>query len=216
MTPPTRCPIHEFPHSGGLCSVTGGYVYRGGTIPSLYGHYLYGDWCTGRIWSFRYDGSTVQDLEERTNELGGPFGNLVSFGEDAAGELYFMNSAEDLYRIDADCSATVYCDEAQNPNNAADISIDTCALASGSSVRLTNGPAGQFCYLLIGGGTDSVSQPPGSKGDLCVVGGGCIGAVFEGHRLDRRERRVLDRHLPVPLGRPGLRDPDLRWQHPGG
>ena len=70
---------------------------------------------------------------------------------------------------------TVYCDDAQNPNNAADISIDSCGLVSGNTVNLTNGPPNQFCYLLIGDGTAVVHQPPGSVGDLCVAGGSCLG-----------------------------------------
>ncbi|MGB7537074.1 MAG: PQQ-dependent sugar dehydrogenase, partial [Anaerolineales bacterium] len=41
-------PVAEYDHSGGNCSVTGGYVYRGSRIPGLAGTYLFGDYCTGQ------------------------------------------------------------------------------------------------------------------------------------------------------------------------
>jgi len=173
--PAYTLPIHTYPHGSSGCSIIGGFVYRGAAIPSLQGAYLYGDWCTGRIWSFRYENGTVDDLQDRSGELGGTFGNILSIGEDAGGELYFMNSAGTLYQIVPDCTATSYCDETQNPNNAADIAIDTCVLSPGNTVHLSGGPPGQFCYLLLGNGTATVSQPPGSNGDLCVVGGSCLG-----------------------------------------
>lgn len=33
------------------CSVTGGYVYRGSAMPELIGYYIYGDYCSGRVWA---------------------------------------------------------------------------------------------------------------------------------------------------------------------
>lgn len=64
-----------------------------------------------------------------------------------------------------------YCDETQNPNNAADISITSTTLGGPISVELSNAPPSQFAYLLIGAADGTVSLPPGAKGDLCVVGG---------------------------------------------
>jgi hypothetical protein len=48
-------PIFEYQHLSGNCSITGGYVYRGTELPALTGQYIYGDYCTGRIWSLSYD-----------------------------------------------------------------------------------------------------------------------------------------------------------------
>ena len=74
-----------------------------------------------------------------------------------------------------DCGTT-YCGPSQNPANAALISLDTCNSSSSSiNVNLTNGPSNQFVYLLVGDGNGTVSQPPGAVGDLCVVGGSCLG-----------------------------------------
>ena len=37
----------------------GGFVYRGSRLPEIYGAYIYGDHCSGRIWALRYDGTTA-------------------------------------------------------------------------------------------------------------------------------------------------------------
>jgi len=72
--------------------------------------------------------------------------------------------------------ASAYCNaDGGSSNNAASISITACGLSPGTAIELGGGPPGQFCYLLIGDGTGTVSQPPGSKGDLCLVGGSCLG-----------------------------------------
>ena len=43
-------PVVEYSHAEG-CSVTGGYVYRGSQVPALAGRYVFGDYCSGKIWS---------------------------------------------------------------------------------------------------------------------------------------------------------------------
>jgi len=81
-------PVIEYQHGGGSCSVTGGYVYRG-SLPEWQGIYLYGDYCTGKIWGALAN----PDGTWQTTELFATNLNLVSFGEDQAGELYavFLN-----------------------------------------------------------------------------------------------------------------------------
>ncbi len=95
-------PIYEYSHASG-CAVTGGYVYRGSQICDLRGTYFFADYCSARIWSFRYDGATLTGFQERTAELA-PGGGLTinsisSFGEDAAGELYIVDLGGDVYKI---------------------------------------------------------------------------------------------------------------------
>jgi len=106
--PPTNCdpggvlddPITQYGHTGGRCAITGGYVYRGCAIPDLVGTYFYGDYCTGEVWSVRYDGVSISDSTDRTGELGMADFNLVSFGEDAEGELYLVAMGQGtVYRI---------------------------------------------------------------------------------------------------------------------
>jgi glucose/arabinose dehydrogenase len=87
-------PIHEYDHTVG-CSITGGEVYGGSAITDLAGTYFFADFCNDQVWSFRYDGVTISDFVERTTELD-PGGGLtldwiVSFGRDAAGELYICD-----------------------------------------------------------------------------------------------------------------------------
>ena len=59
-------------------------------------------------------------------------------------------------------------------NNTASISISGTTLGSTITVDLTDGPAGEFTYLLIGDG-NGVVNPPLSKGHLCLLGGSCLG-----------------------------------------
>jgi glucose/arabinose dehydrogenase len=82
-------PVVEVSHkTDNGCSITGGEVYRGASIPELDGHYFYADWCFGWIQSFRYDGSAAVD-RKNWKELSG--GMISSFGHDAKGELLVVN-----------------------------------------------------------------------------------------------------------------------------
>jgi glucose/arabinose dehydrogenase len=69
------------------CSVTGGYVYRGQRRPELVGRYIYGDYCSGKIWKFLYAGGSIT---EDTILIDAPF-SITGFGTDEQGELYICN-----------------------------------------------------------------------------------------------------------------------------
>ena len=86
-------PIHVYSHSQG-CSVTGGFVYRG-SIASLRGRYVFGDFCRGVISSFLPVAGAATDVKSH----GLTVSQLASFGEDAAGELYAVSLAGNVYRI---------------------------------------------------------------------------------------------------------------------
>jgi len=87
-------PILEYGHDGGNCTVIGGYVYRGLSIPDLYGSYVYGDYCSGTLWNAsRQSGSwSAAELPIRANAL-------TTFGEDASGELYLGTEDGMLARL---------------------------------------------------------------------------------------------------------------------
>jgi glucose/arabinose dehydrogenase len=89
-------PVLEYSHDQG-CSITGGYVYRGGAIPDLQGHYFYADFCEGWIRSFRYHDGRATDQADWPSLR--PGGGVPSFGEDAAGELYVLSTNGGIYRI---------------------------------------------------------------------------------------------------------------------
>ncbi len=89
-----EAPVAEYGRSDG-CSVTGGYVYRGNDIPALFGAYVYGDYCSGKIWGLRHDGRSVteQALLVESGLL------ITSFGEEAEGNLYVLSRDEGIYRL---------------------------------------------------------------------------------------------------------------------
>jgi glucose/arabinose dehydrogenase len=78
-------PVYEYTHSDG-CAITGGYVYRGSAMPALAGTYFFSDYCAGWIRSFRYVGGVATDIREWSDL--GSVGQVLSFGVDAAGEMY--------------------------------------------------------------------------------------------------------------------------------
>jgi len=88
-------PTAEYSHAGGNCSVTGGYVYRGTRVPSLQGFYLYGDYCSGRLWSLVLLGGQWHATLILDTDL-----FISSFGEDEAGELYLVDLRGSVYRFD--------------------------------------------------------------------------------------------------------------------
>ncbi len=98
-----QLPVTEYTHSAGGCSVTGGYVYRGSKVPALRGTYIYGDYCSKKMWSFQYDGSGAASEQEITGDIGSAsIGEISSFGQDATGELYVASFDGNVYRIDAE------------------------------------------------------------------------------------------------------------------
>jgi glucose/arabinose dehydrogenase len=89
-------PVAEYTHDEG-CSVTGGFVYRGQSIPGIVGHYFYSDYCSGFLRSFRYaDGAAVEQRAWGAGDVG----PVLSFGEDAARELYVLSANGRVYRLE--------------------------------------------------------------------------------------------------------------------
>jgi glucose/arabinose dehydrogenase len=80
------------------CSVTGGYVVRDRNLRSLYGRYLYGDYCAGQLRSFIPAPHAETGRDDR--ELGLQVPELSSFGEDSAGRIYVTSLAGPVYRLD--------------------------------------------------------------------------------------------------------------------
>jgi len=91
-------PVFQYTHANGNCSVTGGYLYRGAAIPALRGAYLYTDYCGNGVRAIVVDASgKAGDAVQLTDQPG----SIVSFGEDANGEIYVCSLSGDVvYRID--------------------------------------------------------------------------------------------------------------------
>ncbi|MFM9607468.1 PQQ-dependent sugar dehydrogenase [Streptomyces niveiscabiei] len=89
-------PIHEYGRTGGGCSVTGGYVYRGKAVTGLQGQYVFSDFCDGTLRTLEIrDGRVIA-----VNDLGVDGGSVVAFAQAADGELYVLNLAGTISRID--------------------------------------------------------------------------------------------------------------------
>jgi glucose/arabinose dehydrogenase len=85
-------PVVEYGRADG-CSVTGGYVYRGSRLQSLYGAYIYGDFCSGKIWALRYEaGSVVAHALIADTDL-----QIASFAEGPDGEIYALSFTGAVY-----------------------------------------------------------------------------------------------------------------------
>ena len=91
-------PVMEYGQTSNACSVTGGYVYRGTRVTQIIGHYLYADFCSGFVLSFLYAGGQATQGRDWTSQLS-PGGAIVSFGEDARGDVYIVRYAGPVYRI---------------------------------------------------------------------------------------------------------------------
>lgn len=101
FNPSTNCdpgglvePVASYSDSFG-CSVTGGYVYRGSLLPSLFGAYVYADYCSGITWGLRYSNGAVQEqivLIDSSHRIS-------AFGQTLDGEVYLLTHSPGIFRF---------------------------------------------------------------------------------------------------------------------
>jgi glucose/arabinose dehydrogenase len=91
-------PVIVHRHSEGWCSVTGGYIVRDPTVPSLFGRYVYGDFCEGRVRTARLRAGRA--VPDRPLDLRG-VPSISSFGQDNRGRVYVVSLAGPIYRLAA-------------------------------------------------------------------------------------------------------------------
>ncbi len=99
--------IAEYPHNGNQDggrkdvgqSITGGYVYRGSSVPYLQGVYVYGDYQSGRIWGLREEGGKAVVNKEIVDISKSRPLNIAAFGEDQVGELYILAFDGKIHRF---------------------------------------------------------------------------------------------------------------------
>jgi glucose/arabinose dehydrogenase len=95
--PGAIAPVLEYPHDGEACAVTGGYVVRDEAMRSLYGRYLYADFCRGELRSFPAEpGRPARD----DRALGLRVPQLSSFATDNAGQVYVASLEGPVYRLE--------------------------------------------------------------------------------------------------------------------
>ena len=116
-TETSQMPIYEYPNNANYiktligikqsnkdgCSITGGYVYRGENIPEIYGRYIFGDYCTGKVWSFENNETLEDNFIDHTQEILQSMNKqsfyLSSFGQRYNGELFLVDYNGYLYEI---------------------------------------------------------------------------------------------------------------------
>ncbi len=152
-------PILEYSHSDG-CSITGGYRYRGTEMPDHSGKYLYGDFCSGRIWggveSAETGTWTATDLLD--SEL-----SISTFGEDEHGELYVADHTGTLYRMHGE----LFCS----------VKLDKSRYRSGDTVRATGLEIANLSTASVAVELE-IRFPTGSTAPISIAGGGADGSLI--------------------------------------
>ncbi|MEK7831702.1 MAG: PQQ-dependent sugar dehydrogenase [Acidobacteriota bacterium] len=127
-------PITEYAQSGGRCSVTGGYVYRGtlGSLPT--GGYVFGDYCTGEIFLFENGAARVL--------LDSPY-SISSFGEDENGEHYVVHLGSGangaIYRITNPNAPTAQAASVSAANYRNSLARETITAVFGANLAVVTG-----------------------------------------------------------------------------
>jgi glucose/arabinose dehydrogenase len=93
--PRAKFPNLVYDHTGGRCSITGGYVVRDPRLTALRGRYVYGDFCDGKLHSARLRPGRVSN-----RSLGLTVPGLSSFGVDQARQVYALSLNGPVYRLD--------------------------------------------------------------------------------------------------------------------
>ena len=92
-------PVHEYPHGNRGCSITGGYVVRDPALPTLFGRYVYGDYCASALWYIQLQ---VPDAQGDTDS-GEDVPSLYTWGEDACARVYAGSGGGAGYRLIPTC-----------------------------------------------------------------------------------------------------------------
>ena len=101
-------PILEYPHAQATlsgCSVTGGVVYRGCSMPDLQGAYFFAEYCNDWIRTLRVENGKAVNIQDRSAEIRSsltdpsPLSEIVAFGVDGRGEVYICDLPGKLYRV---------------------------------------------------------------------------------------------------------------------
>jgi len=93
-------PVHspaivEHPHQE-MRSIIGGPWYKGSKFKELSGHYIYGGFVTGRLWSFSFKDGSPKNVR-KIADIGG---QIVSFAEDPEGEIFIITLDKGIFKLE--------------------------------------------------------------------------------------------------------------------
>ena len=140
-------PVFDYGHTGGRCSITGGYVYRGSLRSLAEGLYFYGDFCSGEI--FTWDGTAQQMVLDTSL-------SISSFGEDDAGEVYVVALEGVVSRIAGANAGGAVCTPAISPSQI------VVSRAGGTATVAVTAPAG--CEWILTSTAEWITFPSGATG----------------------------------------------------
>ena len=160
-------PIVQYAHSGGRCSIIGGYVYRGSAATLPVGTYVFGDYCTGEIFS--QPGGVSNPLLDTAL-------NISSFGEDEAGEIYVVGLGGTVDRI-SPVSPTASTTTLTGPPGAAAVGTPVVFTATVSGTN----PIGNVSFTesnvaLTGCGVIALTGTGNSKTATCTISSLTVGS----------------------------------------
>jgi glucose/arabinose dehydrogenase len=154
-------PVFDYGHSGGNCSVTGGYVYRGGLEGGMFGKYFFTDYCTGIIWSTSPNGSGGWTTTQRPQTNALMTFEYTSFGEDIYGEVYIAGETGAIYTLrDTACAPVAYIYSRDTIVRCT--SPVSVSAIYGQNLTYTWSVTGTGWSISSGQGTNSVSLLPGT------------------------------------------------------
>jgi glucose/sorbosone dehydrogenase len=145
-------PLFEYTHTAGRCSITGGYVYRGSRNSLPAGRYVYGDYCTGEI--FTWDG-TEQRLVLDTSL------SISSFGEDDDGEIYVVGLNGVVSRIAGEAGGGPAAVDATCPQ---DMSLSQLTVAREGETTTIAVAATAGCQWVATSAVEWITFPSGASG----------------------------------------------------
>jgi len=171
-------PVAVYDHSGGKCSITGGYVYRGTQYPALQGKYFFADYCSTQVGFMNPDNSIVWGPASSGN-------NFSTFGQNSQKELFVAAvTSGKIFKITTGSLATdetsgltsinihpnpasekVFIEGLLDMNNTIDlistegkIVLEKAKVEYDGSVDITGIPPGAYYLIIKSGDVKSYSQ----------------------------------------------------------
>jgi hypothetical protein len=157
-------PVHVFFNDENIdgCSITGGYVYRG-SDPYLYGKYIYGDYCSGKIWGL-YRDECMNWQNEELYQINNQ--ELSSFGQNNNGELFYAELGNGkIYKIEKGCKLTTNIEVMDVDCSGAGGSINVIPSEPDVTIEISGG---SFTDLEAGQYDITVTNASGCVNYLCV------------------------------------------------